>query len=116
MATETELKIDRETLKELQRRASSRTASARESQRAKLILLRHEGYSKSEISRRIELSRICVIEWIKRFEAEGLAGLEELEGRGRKESYTTAQKKRIVETACREPKKGLSRWSVQHYI
>lgn len=113
MAIDTRLKIDSEVLEELQRRASSRTASARASQRAKLILLYHEGYSKSEVGRRIDLSRIQVREWIKRFESEGLDGLNEREGRGRKESYTVAQKKRIVETACRKPKKGLSRWSVR---
>ena len=113
MTTETELVIDREILEELQRRANSRTVTTREWQRAKLVLLYHEGYSKSEISRRIDLSRMRVIEWIKRFKAEGLAGLEEREGRGRKESYSAAQKRRIVETACRKPKKGLSRWSVR---
>ena len=79
----------------------------------KLVLLHLSGVSKSEISRRIDLSRTRVIDWIRRFEAEGLAGLEELEGRGRKEGYSAAQRKRIVETACRKPKKGLSRWSVR---
>ena len=102
-----------EVVLELERRVRSRTASARESQRAKLVLLYLEGYSKSEISRRLDLSRSRVIDWIGRFEAHGLAGLEELGGRGRKEGYTAAQRKRIVETACRKPKKGISRWSVR---
>ena len=100
-------------VEELKRRARSRTVNARVSQRAKLVLLFLEGVSKSEISRRLDLSRARVIEWVKRFEADGLAGLEELEGRGRKESYSAAQRKRIVETACRKPKRGLSRWSVR---
>jgi transposase len=100
-------------IEELKRRARSRAVNARVSQRAKLVLLFLEGVSKSEISRRLDLSRPRVIEWVKRFEADGLAGLEELEGRGRKESYSAAQRKRIVETACRKPKTGLSRWSVR---
>ena len=107
------IEIDQEVLDELQRRAKSRTVGARESQRAKLILLYAGGMSKSEISRRLDLSRMRVYDWIGRFEAEGLAGLEERKGRGRKESYTTAQKRRIVVTVCRKPKKGLSRWSVR---
>ena len=102
-----------EVLDELERRTRNRAASARESQRAKLVLLYLDGVSKSEISRRLDLSRMRVIDWIKRFEAEGLAGLEEREGRGRKESYTAAQRKRIVDTVCRKPKKGLSRWSIR---
>ena len=104
---------DYDVSEELERRARSRTENARVVQRAKLVLLHLSGVSKSEISRRLELSRTRVIDWIKRFEADGLAGLEELEGRGRKESYTVAQRKKIVETACRKPKKGLSRWSVR---
>lgn len=102
-----------EVIEELKRRARSRTANARVSQRARLVLLFLEGVSKSEISRRLDLSRARVIEWVKRFEADGLAGLEELEGRGRKEGYSAAQRRRIVETACQKPKKGLSRWSVR---
>jgi transposase len=104
---------ERKVLEELERRTRNRAASARESQRAKLILLYLDGVSKSEISRRLDLSRMRVIDWIKRFEDEGLAGLKEREGRGRKEGYTAAQRKRIVDTVCRKPKKGLSRWSVR---
>ena len=76
---------DADVIEELKRRARSRTVSTRVSQRAKLVLLFLDGVSKSEISRRLDLSRARVIEWVKRFEVDGLAGLEELEGRGRKE-------------------------------
>ena len=107
------LAIDPAELEELHRRASSRTVGARDSQRAKLILLYSEGISITQIARRLVLTRIRIYDWIERFRAEGLAGLQERKGRGRKESYTTAQKKRIVETACRKPKKGLSRWSIR---
>ena len=113
MAVASKVKVDSKVLNELQRRVKSRTISARDSSRARLILMYLDGFSKAEISRQLTLSRNRVIEWIKRFEAEGLAGLDEREGRGRKESYTASQKKRIVETACRKPKKGLARWSVR---
>jgi transposase len=105
--------VDQKVLAELQRRAKGRRVSARDRQRARLILLYLEGVSKLEISRRIHLSRMRVIDWIKRFEADGLTGLEERAGRGRKASYTTAQRKRIVKTVCGKPGKGLSRWSVR---
>jgi len=108
-----DFQIDRDVVQELSRRTRSRTANARECQRARLILLYHEGYSKSEISRLVGLSRMRVIEWINRFEFEGLPGLEERDGRGRKESYSPAQRNKIVETVCRKPRRGLSRWSVR---
>ncbi len=107
------LQIDRDAVQELSRRTRSRTANARECQRARLILLYLEGHSKSEISRLVGLSRMRVIEWINRFELEGLPGLEERDGRGRKERYSPAQRTRIVETVCRKPRRGLSRWSVR---
>lgn len=106
-------KVDQETVLELERRVRSRTTPARDAQRARLILMYLDGEPKTEISRQVGLTRIRVYEWIKRFEAEGLAGLEERAGRGRKESYTPTQKRRIVETVCRKPKRGLSRWSVR---
>lgn len=108
-----QLEIGREEFEELQRRAKSRTVGTRESQRAKLILLYSQGVSISEIARELGLTRIRIYDWIARFRAEGLAGLQERKGRGRKESYTAAQKKKIVDTACRKPRKGLSRWSVR---
>jgi transposase len=113
MPAASEVHVDQEIVEELQRRVRTRTVTSRAAQRARLILLYLDGESKSEISRRVNLSRPRVIDWIKRFEAGGVAGLDELEGRGRKESYTAAQKRRIVETVCRKPRKGLARWSVR---
>lgn len=106
-------KVDQEVVEELERRVRNRTANARDVQRARLILMYLDGYTKVEISRQVGLSRMRVYDWINRFNADGLPGLEEREGRGRKEAYTPAQRRRIVETVCRKPKQGLSRWSVR---
>ena len=90
-----------------------RTASKRESQRAQLILDYEDGLSKSEISRKHQLHRNRVIEWIERFRKNGVAGLEELPGRGRPEEYSVAQKQQVVERVCTAPPKGLGRWTVR---
>lgn len=90
-----------------------RTASKRESQRAQIILDYGDGLSKSEISRKHQLHRNRVIEWIERFRKNGVAGLEELPGRGRPEEYSAAQKQRIVKRVCTTPPKGLGRWTVR---
>jgi transposase len=106
-------KVGQEVIGELERRLRNRTANARDAQRARLILMYLDGYTKVEISRQVGLSRMRVYDWINRFNASGLPGLEEREGRGRKEAYTPSQRRRIVETVCRKPKRGLSRWSVR---
>jgi transposase len=105
--------LDEETHRVLEARAASRTVLARVRQRAELILLYHHGVSKAEISRRVGLHRNRVNAWIDRFANEGLKGLEEREGRGRKETYSARDRQRIIDTVCREPKNGLSRWSVR---
>ena len=91
----------------------SRTISKRESQRAQIILDYDAGLSKSEISRKVQLHRRRVIDWIERFRDKGIVGLEELPGRGRPEEYSAAQKQRIIDRVCRKPPKGLGRWSVR---
>ena len=106
-------KLDTEVRANLEEIASSRIIEFRMVQRAKIVLLFESGLSKAEIGRQVGLDQRCVAEWIKRFQREGIAGLEDLPGRGRKKSYSNAKKKRIVETVCKKPKKGLSRWSVR---
>ncbi len=98
---------------ELLQLVRSRTISKRESQRAQIILDYESGLSKSEISRKVGLHRSRVIDWIERFKGHGIAGFEELPGRGRPEEYSTAQKQRIVERVWRKPPNELGRWSVR---
>jgi len=69
--------------------------------------------SKAGISRELGLHRSRVIDWINRFEEYGIEGLNEREGRGRPESYSVRQKEKVVETVCKKPPKGLSKWSVR---
>jgi transposase len=69
--------------------------------------------SKAEISRKLQLHRSRVIDWIERFKGNGMLGLEELPGRGRPEEYSSAQKQRIVDRVCKKPPKGLGRWTVR---
>ena len=98
---------------ELEQRARSRTVSKRDVQRAQIILHYGDGLSKAEISRKLQLHRSRVIDWIERFREKGISGLEELPGRGRPEEYSAAQKQRIVKRVCRRPPNGLGRWSVR---
>lgn len=114
MAKQTEsLSLTKLQKAELERMARRRTVSKRESQRAQIILDYAGGLSKLEISRKLQLHRSRVIDWVERFREKGILGLEELPGRGRPEEYSAAQKQRIVDKVCKKPPKGLGRWTVR---
>ena len=49
-----------------------------------MILLKSEKRTSSEIARLLGCHKITVNEWVKRFEAEGIAGLKMRPGRGRR--------------------------------
>ena len=58
------------------------------------------------------LARNKVGQWERRFAAQGLAGLEEAKGRGRK-SWLAEDKKAVVITEVALPPKGQARWPVR---
>ena len=52
--------------------------------RARIVRLRAQGLSISDISRTVGMRRRHVAKWVKRFIAQGLDGLHDKSGRGRK--------------------------------
>lgn len=52
--------------------------------RCQIVLLKLEGYKSKEIGKIVGSCEMSVNNWITRFEAEGLSGLETRSGRGRK--------------------------------
>lgn len=48
------------------------------------ILLKSRGLKSKEIGERTEMTHISVNSWVRRFETEGISGLETRPGRGRK--------------------------------
>jgi transposase len=104
---------ERATIEKLMR---SRTAPAGIYQRACIISWSSEGQTPSEIAARLGHKFDNVAKWIRRFNEEGLAGLEEKPGRGRKPSITPTQALEVVETALSDPgwlKLGFTVWSVR---
>ena len=53
-------------------------------QRCQAILLKSSGYSARDVAQRVGLTEQSIHAWIKRYESEGLAGLQTRPGRGRK--------------------------------
>ena len=80
------LNIDeKERLEYLLRSTIIRAGLAR---RARIVLLRAEGLSLTEIAERIGVGRCIVRKWIKKFLKYRLKGLEDKPGRGRKPVFS----------------------------
>jgi len=98
--------------KELRRRVRASTISKRDSLRAAIILRRAQGIGQVQLARELGVSAACVNKWSQRFERDGLNGLRDKPGRGRRPSIP-AQKVEQVITKATRPKAPRTRWSVR---
>jgi|SRR6266496_5312044 transposase len=83
--------------------AHSRTASARLVQRAKIIELANQGQTIPQIMRQLHVSEHLVRKWWKRFEQQGLPGLEDAPRPGAPSRYTVDNKARVLQAALTRP-------------
>ena len=104
------LQAEADAVEELRRRARARTSMVRERERADIILLRLAGMSVSEVGRRLKTTAKRVSMWSRRFEAQGLDGLEDAPGRGRKPSLPPEAVRMVLDKAVTPPAT-LARWS-----
>jgi transposase len=88
---------------ELTRTARSRTLCAGRVKRAQLVLLAVEGRKAAEIAEELRLHARTVRFWLNRFNAQGLAGLEESERPGRPPVYPADQIAAVIATALARP-------------
>jgi DNA-binding Xre family transcriptional regulator len=99
-----------EETQELERRFKARTAAVRERQRAQIVLLAARGFTQDKIAEEVGVSRVTVNHWCHRFDAEGLEGLDDAPGRGRKPVLSADKVRRVLEEVG-QPPKHLGRWS-----
>ncbi|HEY7436769.1 MAG TPA: helix-turn-helix domain-containing protein [Methylomirabilota bacterium] len=85
--SERPIELTEEQERELRARAARYTLAFREVQRAKIVLLAAEGLENGEIAARLDCSPETVRRWRKRFFEQGLGGLKEAPGRGRKPAF-----------------------------
>ena len=97
-------------LEKLRRKSSTPVALAL---RAEMILLAAAGISNAEIARQVRCQAHVVGKWRRRFSQEGVQALVDRPRSGRPVKITERETKRVAMTACRAPRKGLSRWSVR---
>jgi transposase len=88
----------------LERLARSRTAEARLAQRAQILLGLLNGECPSAVAGRLGVTRATVYTWIRRFNAEGVAGLRDRPRPGRPPTYTAEQRAEVVAAALTAPK------------
>ena len=96
----------------LKRLSRSHAATFRSVRRAKIILCRADGLSKSETAAKLGVSEVTVQTWTDRFRSDGIAGLDDRKGRGRKPSIGADVRERILTEATRPPK-GCTRHSTR---
>lgn len=106
------LVVSAEQVAELRRLVNRETATQREVRRARIILERASGLSQEETASRVGVNRPVVALWEKRFRAEGLAGLTDAHGRGRKPSIAAEKREQVIVGATRPPAQR-RRWSVR---
>jgi transposase len=96
-------KLTQEEQDHLKRLSQSRTAPARQVERARIIHLAREGRFVPAIAAQLHLGQDVVRLWLKRFNAEGLAGLEDRPRSGRPATYTAEQVGVVIATALTDP-------------
>ncbi len=95
---------------ELDRRLRSKTISVRDRQRAQIVLLAADGLAKTKIAAALEVSRVTVGLWCERYVTQGIDGLSDAPGRGRKQSLAYEKIQHALEEVAKPPKH-LGRWS-----
>jgi transposase len=97
---------------ELKRVVNAATSAQRDILRARIILLKSSGLSQGDVAQKAGVKRCTVGKWCGRFAQDGIAGLRDAKGRGRKSSIEPATQEKIIAGAVKAPQHR-SRWSVR---
>jgi transposase len=89
--------------RELQRRAGSEGAPARDVERARIVLLAADGVPGKRIAATVGCAEPTVVTWRRRYAERGLAFLEDLTRPGRPSSLPEALRDRVLELTLTEP-------------
>ena len=88
---------------EIERRANARTLPARTVERARIIRDAQAGYRVTDIAKRRQCSRMMVMKWLARFNAQGLTGLADEPRSGRPATYTPEEVSTVIATSLTDP-------------
>ena len=106
--------IDDSQKETLRQWARSRTLSARQVERARVVLLAAEGKTDLEIAASLRISNKKAARWRKRFLMAGFAGLEKDAARpGRKPAIATARKLELIRKTTASSPANATHWSTR---
>ncbi len=88
---------------ELQRRTQARTEPVRAVERARIVWRVAQGERVVAVAQRLGVVAATVRLWVKRFNAAGIAGLDDHPRTGRPERYTPTEVGDVVATALTDP-------------
>jgi transposase len=83
--------------------AHSRTAPARQVERAKIVCLSAQGLRVPTIAKRVGVHEQTVRDWLKRFNRAGLPGLQDKPRPGKPATYTAEERSEVIVTALTDP-------------
>ena len=87
----------------IERLAHSRTAPARQVERAQIIWLAHQGLSVPAIAEQLRVHKQTVRDWLKRFNKDGLSGLDDLPRGGKPPTYTPEERAEVIALTLTNP-------------
>ena len=93
---------ERTALEQLKR---SQTAEARIVERAKMVLWVNDGQRPVDVAAKLDRTAATVYSRLKRFDSEGLAGLEDKPKSGRKPTYSETDRGEVIALARTDPQK-----------
>jgi len=79
--------------------------------RFKILLMLNDGHSYDSIKTELNVGREAIAKWKGRYLEHGLDGLEDAPRKGKKPTYSEADKARVIQKACSKPEGGYSNWS-----
>ena len=87
----------------IERLAHSPTAPVRQVERAQIVWLALQGFLVPAIAARLRLHPQTARDWLKRFNQDGLRGLEDLPRAGKPPTYTAAQRAAVIALTLLNP-------------
>src|SRR5690348_17175839 len=87
----------------IERLAHSRTAPARQVERAQIVWLARQGLSVPAIAAHLNVAQKTARTWLKRFNALGTAGLDECPRPGKPPTYTPEQVAEVIALSLTNP-------------
>lgn len=90
---------------ELEQLKRSHTAEARLVEWARMVLMYHDGQKPVDIAAKLDRTAETVYSRLKRFDVEGLSGLEDQPRGGRQPTYTATERGQMIALARTDPQK-----------